>query len=192
MKRCCDLVFAGVAVLALLPILLPVMLILRMTGNRQVLYREPCVGRNGQQFDLLRLARIDRGIVAGVPRLLNVLAGHICLVGPDPLSIECFAQIPKPMQLRRTAVVPGCLNISTLVCRGGKLSLAKNDVGYKCRMMCGYLDALDEWHLENNNFTTYLLVLFSALLVFLLPVNQIIWWLFPDLPQPPSLLQRVV
>ncbi len=56
MLRFFDILFSGTALIVLTPILLPVCLLLRITGEGVVFYAQPRIGRNGKVFNLLKFA----------------------------------------------------------------------------------------------------------------------------------------
>ena len=56
MQRLFDILFSGLAVIVLGPFLLPVMIILRITGEGYVFYKQQRVGKDGRIFHLLKFA----------------------------------------------------------------------------------------------------------------------------------------
>ena len=53
MQRLFDIVLAGIALLILSPLLVPVMIVLRLTGEGEFFYRQERVGRHGALFHVL-------------------------------------------------------------------------------------------------------------------------------------------
>ncbi len=56
MQRFFDILFSGTAIIVLSPLLIPVMVILRFTGEGEVFYRQKRVGKDGRMFYLLKFA----------------------------------------------------------------------------------------------------------------------------------------
>ena len=56
MQRFLDILFSGVALLVLAPLLVPIMVILRFTGEGEVFYIQQRVGKDGEMFGLLKYA----------------------------------------------------------------------------------------------------------------------------------------
>lgn len=110
-KRCFDIVVAGTALLVVLPVLAVCALAVRIEGGPGVIFRQTRVGRDGVEFDCLKLrsmrpaderesatnwsvANDQRvGRVGGflrrssfdeLPQLWNIIRGDMTLVGPRP------------------------------------------------------------------------------------------------------------
>lgn len=124
-KRGFDILFATVASLVALPVMLIAALLVKLTSRGPVLYRQERMGMDGETFAILkfRTMRIDAeasgaqmtsaqdprrtpfgpflraSSIDELPQLLNVLKGDMSLVGPRPerpVFIEEFKrQIPK-------------------------------------------------------------------------------------------------
>ncbi len=56
MQRIFDILFAGTALLVLAPLLIPVVIILRFTGEGEIFFGQQRVGLGGESFRLLKFA----------------------------------------------------------------------------------------------------------------------------------------
>jgi lipopolysaccharide/colanic/teichoic acid biosynthesis glycosyltransferase len=56
MKRCLDVMASLLALLVFLPFGLPIALVLRLTGEGWIFYRQPRVGQGGRTFGLIKFA----------------------------------------------------------------------------------------------------------------------------------------
>ena len=56
MQRFFDILFSGLALIVLAPLLVPVVLILRFTGEGEIFFGQERVGLGGQPFRLLKFA----------------------------------------------------------------------------------------------------------------------------------------
>ncbi len=110
-KRTFDLVLSALALALLLPVLVVLALLVRLSSPGPVLYRQDRVGRDGRQFAMIkfRTMRPDAEVASGpvwtreedprvtgvgrwlrrwsldeLPQLWNVLRGDMSLVGPRP------------------------------------------------------------------------------------------------------------
>ena len=133
MKRILDLAGAGLALLLASPLLLLAALAIKLDDRGPVLYRQRRVGRDGEEFDLLKLRTMIVGaeaqgagwaVNAGDPRitragralrrlsldelpqLWNVVRGEMSLVGPRP-TLAYQVERYTPRQRRRLEVKPG-------------------------------------------------------------------------------------
>lgn len=130
-RRAVDLVVASLAVLVVSPVLLVVAAAVRATSRGPVLFRQVRVGRLGQTFTMLKFRSMVVGGGAGplitartdprvtrvgaviratkmdeLPQLLNVLAGHMTLIGPRP-EVPRFIDRYRPDELAVLTVRPG-------------------------------------------------------------------------------------
>ncbi|HMP01490.1 MAG TPA: undecaprenyl-phosphate glucose phosphotransferase [Gemmatales bacterium] len=127
-KRAMDVVLSLIALVLLAPVMLTVALFVKLTSPGPVLFRQERCGLNGERFQMLkfRTMRVDAEAQTGpvwaraddprrtpigsflrktsldeLPQLLNVLAGHMSLVGPRPerpVFIEKFRKtVPNYM-----------------------------------------------------------------------------------------------
>jgi lipopolysaccharide/colanic/teichoic acid biosynthesis glycosyltransferase len=138
MKRCFDLLFAGLALLVLLPVLGLVYLGVLLTLGRPVLFRQRRAGLHGRPFTLvkfrtmtpgdpalgtlgntttdgIRLTAFGRFLRAAsmdeLPTLWNVVRGEMSLVGPRPLLLEYLPRYSLE-QARRHQVRPGITGLA--------------------------------------------------------------------------------
>jgi lipopolysaccharide/colanic/teichoic acid biosynthesis glycosyltransferase len=56
MQRLFDIVFAAVALILLSPLLVPIAIILRLTGEGEIFFRQQRIGRFGRPFGLFKFA----------------------------------------------------------------------------------------------------------------------------------------
>ena len=56
MIRFFDILFSGIALLILSPLLVPVSIILRLTGEGEVLFLQERIGKGGKKFKLFKFA----------------------------------------------------------------------------------------------------------------------------------------
>ena len=56
MQRFFDVIFALLALLVLSPLMVPLVIILRFSGEGEVFYKQNRVGKNGEYFGLLKFA----------------------------------------------------------------------------------------------------------------------------------------
>jgi len=139
-KRAFDLLGAAVALLLLSPLLLALALLIGLDSPGPVFFRQERVGRFGRPFRIhkfrtmvadapqrgpaltigadpritrsgawLRRTRLDE-----LPQFIDVLQGHMSLVGPRPEVPRYVAHYPPGLRERALAVRPGITDPSSL------------------------------------------------------------------------------
>jgi lipopolysaccharide/colanic/teichoic acid biosynthesis glycosyltransferase len=132
-RRIVDVLAGGLALLVTTPILAVATLAIRLESKGHPIYRQRRVGKDGKEFDMLKLRTMVDGaehIGAGLavnendsrvtrvgavlrrtsldelPNLVNVVRGDMSLIGPRPTIPVQVAQY-TPRQLHRLAIRPG-------------------------------------------------------------------------------------
>ncbi|MEX2449082.1 MAG: sugar transferase [Solirubrobacterales bacterium] len=145
MPRIFDIFVAALALVVLSPVLSIAVIAIKLGGGGPVVYRQRRVGRDGREFELLKL----RTMVAGsdpvgvgtvverddprvtragrllrrtsldeIPNLVNVLRGEMAIVGPRP-TIPAQVDDYTPRQHRRHEVRPGLTGWAQVQGRAG-------------------------------------------------------------------------
>lgn len=149
-KRGFDIVASAVGLVCLLPVLVPVMLILRFTGEGEIFYRQPRIGRNGREFGLLKFATMlkDSPNLPGgylttegdprilpfgrflrstklneLPQLVNILVGDMSIIGPRPQAPPHFEVFPEDVKKEIILVRPGLSGIGSIFFRNEEVML---------------------------------------------------------------------
>jgi lipopolysaccharide/colanic/teichoic acid biosynthesis glycosyltransferase len=132
-RRAFDIVVAGGALLVLSPFLGVMMAAIRLESRGSPIYRQRRVGKDGRQFDVLKLRtmvsgaeHMGRGLAVSegdtritrvgrflrrtsldeVPNLVNVLRGEMSIIGPRP-TVPVQVDRYTDRQRGRLAVKPG-------------------------------------------------------------------------------------
>ena len=221
LQRLLDILFSGIALLLLAPLLLPVALILRLTGEGEVFFRQNRVGRGGGYFSLMKFAtmlkdspNIGTGTVTlkddprvlpvgrilrktkinELPQLINILKGDMSIIGPRPQTQRCFNAFPRSSQQAIVTVRPGLSGIGSIVFRGEEdMMHATNDPDhFYDHVIMPYKGALEEWYVRHQGLGTYLRLIALTAWVVAHPRSAVVWRAFPDLPAPPNELKGVL
>ena len=139
-KRLFDLVGASLALLLLSPLLLLVALAIRLDSPGPVFFRQERVGRGGVPFRIhkfrtmradapalgpqvtvgqdARITRVGHWLrsrrIDELPQFIDVLLGHMSLVGPRPEVPRYVALYPAELRQRVLAVRPGITDPASL------------------------------------------------------------------------------
>jgi lipopolysaccharide/colanic/teichoic acid biosynthesis glycosyltransferase len=198
-KLVLDLVFALILLVVLCPFLILLMLLVRLTSAGPAIYYQKRLGLSGRPYTILKLRSMHLdserdGIrwsqpgdirvtplgrflrvshLDELPQLINVIMGHMSLIGPRPERPEIVAQLERslPEYNVRLRVRPGISGLSQV------LQPPDTDLG-SVRRKLNY----DLFYVENLSFTLDLRILIGTVLVLLAVPSRFIAALlrFPD------------
>ncbi len=217
MQRICDIVLVGFALLVLSPLFIPIIILLSLTGEREVFYFQQRIGKGGKPFKLFKFAtmlknspNLGTGTITlkndarilpmgkflrktkinELPQLINIITGDMSIVGPRPQTKRCFDAFPKCSQDAIIQVRPGLSGIGSIVFRDEEdaLNNQSDPVGYYDNVIAPYKGALEEWYVQRQGITTYFLVIFITVWVLVVPNSKLVWKAFRDLPLEPDVL----
>lgn len=213
MQRVLDIFFSGAALIALLPIFLPLMLVLRLTGEGEIFFLQERIGRQGKSFRLYKFAtmlknspNVGTGTVTlhndprilplgGVlrstkinelPQLINIFKGDMSIIGPRPQTQRCFYAFPADSQRAILKVRPGLSGIGSIVFRNEEKMMHANSNPDKFydEIVMPYKGALEVWYVSHQSIWTYFRLIGLTIWVVLVPKSDLVWSLFQDLPAP--------
>jgi lipopolysaccharide/colanic/teichoic acid biosynthesis glycosyltransferase len=175
MPRSVDIPIAALALLLLSPLLLLAAIAIKLGSRGPVFYRQRRVGRDGEEFEMLKLrtmvagsdpvgvgtvvTRDDARVTAAggvlrrtsldeIPNLVNVLRGEMAIVGPRP-TIPAQVVDYTPRQNRRHEVLPGITGWAQVQGRAG--------IPWEERI------ELDLWYVDHRSTTLDIRILFKTL-----------------------------
>jgi lipopolysaccharide/colanic/teichoic acid biosynthesis glycosyltransferase len=219
MQRLLDIFFSGLALLVLSPLLLPIAIALRMTGEGEVFYVQSRVGRDGMPFGLYKFATMlknspslgtgtvtvkddPRVLPLGrllrktkineLPQLLNILLGDMSVIGPRPQTQRCFDAFPPASRQQIVRVRPGLSGIGSIIFRDEEdmMHASAEPEKFYDTVIMPYKGKLEEWYVANQGLRTYLLGIVATAWVVLFPSSPVVWKAFPGLPRPPAELAK--
>ena len=144
LKRVFDIVFSVFALTILLPVLLIIVIVVKVSSKGPAVFKQERVGKHGEPFILykfrtmkidadpfgpspksskdLRLTRFGRILrefsLDELPQLYNVLKGDMSVVGPRPLYLSQVAEW-SGRHKKRLLVKPGLTGLAQISGRGG-------------------------------------------------------------------------
>lgn len=213
MQRLTDIAVASVLLLLLAPLLIPIAIVLRLTGEGEIFFKQNRVGRDGNIFRLYKFATmlknspnlgtgtvtlkddprilpvgrvLRKAKINELPQLLNVLLGDMSLIGPRPQTQRCFETFPPSSRNAIISVRPGLSGIGSVVFRDEEemMHAAGSPDHFYDHVIMPYKGKLEEWYVRNNSITVFWKLVFITTWVVLLPKSRIVWKAFPDLPRP--------
>ena len=212
-KRLLDIVLSGLLILLLSPILILIILILKITGEREVFYSQERVGYKANSFMIFKFATMVKNspnIGSGdvtlrndprvttigkylresklneVPQLFNILIGDISIIGPRPLMREGFNRYSLKFQNAVYNMKPGLTGIGSIVFRDEeKIITDSNLTPHECykKIILPYKGALELWYQSKSNFFLDFQLIFLTAWVIVYPKSKIYEKWFKDLPK---------
>ena len=198
MQRFFDLLFSSIAILALLPLLIFVMIILRLTGEGEIFFRQIRVGKERKNFNLLKFATMMKNsdqIGAGtvtlkddyrvlpvgkflrktkineLPQLFNILLGEMSIIGPRPLHKKQFSFYPEGDQIIITSTLPGLSGVGSIIFRDEEKILQKSNDPEKTykEKISPEKAKLEKWYIEHKSLRLYFKLIFLTVIAVFLP-----------------------
>lgn len=213
-----DVVLSGLALIVLSPLLIPIVLFLKFSGEGEIFFLQERVGKNREMFKLFKFVTMlkdspsmgtgtvtmkndPRVLPAGkflrktkineLPQLLNVFIGHMSLVGPRPQAPRCFDAFPVESQDIIVQVKPGLSGIGPIVFRGEE-DILEGHIGtldFYDNVIGPYKGKVEAWYVEKQGLIAYFALILLTVWVVFFPKSDLIWRAFKSLPTPPDNLK---
>jgi len=219
MIRFFDIFFSGLALVVLSPILIPVAVILRLTGEGEIFYKQDRIGKDKKTFGLIKFATMlkespnigsgditvqndPRVLPVGrvlrktkineLPQLINILKGDMSLVGPRPMTKRNFEFYSEDAQEKISKVKPGLTGVGSIVFRNEEKYLQDKDdpVEFYKKAIAPYKAELEMWYLDHQSLFMYFkLIILTAWIVIFSDSKLPEKWL-KDIPPMPQTLKN--
>jgi lipopolysaccharide/colanic/teichoic acid biosynthesis glycosyltransferase len=220
-QRFFDIFFSGLALLIFSPLLVPIVIILRFSGEGEVFFLQERIGKGGEIFKLFKFATMlkdspnlgtgtvtmrgdPRVLPVGkflrktkineLPQLLNIFFGDMSVIGPRPLTAQTFGSYSTTTQNAVKQVRPGLSGVGSIIFRGEEEIMhgATASVDFYDTVIAPYKGALEEWFVSNKSLYIYFMAIFTTIWAVLFSKTKIAWIVFKDLPEPPEELKLVL
>ena len=218
MIRFFDIAFSGLALLILSPLLLPTVIILKLTGEGEIFFSQERIGESGKVFNLFKFATmlkdspfmgtgtvtmkadprvlpvgkfLRKSKINELPQLVNIFLGQISVIGPRPLTDQTFGLYSGETQKTITTVKPGLSGIGSVIFRGEEEIMydATASVSFYKDVIAPYKGSLEKWFIANQGLYVYFVLIFLTIWVIICPKTSAPWKVFKDLPEPPDSLK---
>ncbi len=217
-KRIFDIVSSSIAIVILSPFLIPVIIVLKFTGEGYIFYTQKRIGMNGIPFNLLKFAtmlkespnmtggditmgRDPRVLPFGrilrktkineLPQLFNIFIGDISVVGPRPLTPSTFAYYPEYVRESIIDLKPGLTGIGSIVFRDEESIIsrsAKSHVDCYREDISPYKGELELWYKKNQSFILDMKLIFLTAWAVIFSKSRLHEKMLNDLPPVPEIL----
>jgi len=218
MQRFLDILLSIAALLILTPFLLPVMIILKFTGEGEVFYIQQRSGLEGNEFGLLKFAtmlknspnigtgeltvRADPRVLPfgkflrktklnELPQLWNIFIGDMSVVGPRPMVPNTYANYPETAREKLNTIRPGLTGIGSIIFRDEERYLADHQqpMEFYREHIIPYKSNLEIWFVDNNSLWLYIKAIFVTAWVVIFPASKIADKVFNGIPRLPDILK---
>ena len=221
MTRFFDILLSLAAMIILLPFMLPVMLILKCTGEHYIFYSQKRIGRKGKEFNLLKFATmlkdspnlgtgditlkndsrvlpfgkfLRKSKINELPQLINIFIGDMSVVGPRPLTPRNFKGYSQEDQAVIIKMRPGLTGVGSIVFRSEEKLLEQvtgDSFEFYKNKILPYKAQLEHWYYQKQSFVLYVMIIVITAVSLFLPGNRLAWKVFKDLPALPDELGRL-
>ena len=204
MTRFLDIILSGLAILFLLPFMIPIMIALKLTGEHYIFYEQMRVGKGGKEFPLLKFATMlkdspnmpgglytskddPRMLPMGkflrktkineLPQLINILRGDMSVIGYRPQVRAHFDPYPEKAKTIFAQSRPGLSGIGSIVFRDEEQILQEvpdRDLFYR-NVIMPYKAELECWYIERASIFLYLKMITLTVDAVLHP-ESMRWW----------------
>lgn len=221
MIRFFDIVFSGLAILILLPLMIPIMIGLKLTGEHDIFYVQERIGIGGKSFGVLKFATMLRNspnMAGGVltqkddprilpmgkflrktkinelPQLVNIFLGQMSVIGPRPQAKRHYDLYSDEVKQAIDTIPPGLSGLGSVVFRDEEDMLnnvADRDT-FHDTVIAPYKGQLEIWFTHHRTLATYFKLIWLTVLAVLNPTSNAWKTAFKDLPPVPVELEKYI
>lgn len=217
MKRFLDIILSFLALVLLAPFFVPVVVILKFTGEGEIFYIQERSGRNGNSFGLYKFATMLKNspnIGSGeitiqddprvlpfgsflrktklneLPQLLNIFRGDMSVVGPRPMVPSTYKYYPEAVRQKLNTIRPGLTGIGSIIFRDEERYLAnrKEPMKFYRDHIIPYKSDLELWFLQNNSIWLYIKIIIVTAWIVIFSSSNLADRAFVGIPRLPDSL----
>ena len=212
-KRLLDLVISISTLILLLPLFIPIVILLKLTGEGEIFFLQKRIGYNANYFDIFKFAtmlkdspNIGAGMITlrndprvtplggflrktkinELPQILNVIKGDMSIVGPRPTVKKHFEAYPSEIGRKIYSSKPGITGVGSIIFRDEEEIISASDMEpfqFYSDIIIPYKGELELWYKNNASFLIDCIIIFLTAWVILFPKTDLHYKVFKDLPQ---------
>lgn len=221
MTRILDILFSALAMLVLLPFMIPVMIALKLTGEHDIFYCQERIGKGGKPFKVIKFATMLRdspnlpgGLITAdndprllpmgnflrrtkineLPQLANIFIGQMSVIGYRPFAKKHYDLYSDEVKRNIQQIAPGLSGIGSVVFRNEEeiLHSVSDREHFHDDIITPYKGQLECWYVQNRNVVNYFKLIICTVLIVLKP-DSMLWtkW-FKELPPVPENLKEYI
>lgn len=221
MTRFFDILFSGIAIIILLPFMIPIMIGLKLTGEHDIFYKQERIGKGGKTFGVLKFATMLRNspnMAGGVltqkndprilpmgkflrktkinelPQLVNIFIGQMSVIGPRPQAKRHYDLYSAEVKSAINTVAPGLSGLGSVAFRDEEdmLNAVTDRDNFHDTIIAPYKGALEVWFVQHRSVAVYFKLIWLTVLAVLKPSSKIWRKAFKDLPPVPAELEQYI
>ncbi|HEX7847525.1 MAG TPA: sugar transferase [Chitinophagaceae bacterium] len=210
-KRFFDILVSFVALIILSPILIPIIIILKFTGEHEVFYFQKRIGYKNREFNIWKFAtmmkdspnigtgeitlrndprvtKVGRFLrktkINELPQLFNVVFGDMSIVGPRPLMKKSFDLYSDEVKAKIYNSRPGITGIGSVIFRDEEKIISESkDIQATYKKIFEYKGKVEMWYQQHISFYTDTMIIFLTVWHVVFSNSQLVYKVFPSLPQ---------
>ena len=221
MIRFFDILFSGIAIIILLPFMIPIMIGLKLTGEHDIFYKQTRIGKGGKPFGVMKFATMLRNspnMAGGVltqkddprilpmgkflrktkinelPQLLNIFIGQMSVIGPRPQAKAHYDLYSDDVKAAIDTVAPGLSGLGSVAFRDEEdmLNAVEDRNHFHDTFIAPYKGALEVWFVQHRSVNVYFKLIWLTVLAVLKPSSKAWRTAFKDLPPVPTELDQYI
>lgn len=221
MIRFFDILFSSLAIIVLLPFMIPIMIGLKLTGEHDIFYKQERIGKGGKPFRVLKFATMLRNSpnMAGgfltqkddprilpmgkflrktkineLPQLVNIFIGQMSVIGPRPQAKRHYDLYSDEVKAAIDTVAPGLSGLGSVAFRDEEdmLNAVTDRNHFHDTVIAPYKGALEVWFVQHRSVNVYFKLIWLTVLAVLKPSSKAWRTAFKDLPPVPTELDQYI
>lgn len=221
MTRFFDILLSGIAIIILLPFMIPIMIGLKLTGEHDIFYKQERIGKGGKPFSVLKFATMLRNspnMAGGVltqkndprilpmgkflrktkinelPQLVNIFIGQMSVIGPRPQAKRHYDLYSAEVKSAIDTVAPGLSGLGSVAFRDEEdmLNAVTDRDHFHDTIIAPYKGALEVWFVQHRSVAVYFKLIWLTVLAVLKPSSKAWRKAFKNLPPVPAELEQYI
>jgi len=211
-KRLLDIVVSLIALIVCLPLFIPIMIILKLTGEGYIFYLQDRIGLHNKPFSIWKFATmlknspslgtgdvtikndsrvlpmgkfLRKSKINELPQIINVLNGTMSIVGARPLMLNSFEQYSPEVKAVIYNTPPGITGIGSLIFRDEETIIDRSGMDPRTfyeKHILPYKGKVEVWYQQHKSFWLDIRIIVFTAWLVLFPHSKIVERAFPTLP----------
>ncbi len=212
-KRLFDILLSLLVLVILLPLFIPIIIGLKLTGEGEIFYFQKRIGHKNKYFNIWKFAtmlknspnmgtgsitlRNDSRVtpmggflrktkINELPQVINVLKGDLSIVGPRPLVDKTFNAYSDYVKEHIYNSKPGITGIGSIVFRDEEKLISESNKEphqFYKEVIAPHKGDLEMWYQNNKSLWVDTKIIFLTAWSIILPKSNLVYKSFKDLPK---------